>query len=730
MWSIIATSGIRQKQNKKNNLTMKKVMIPTEEKTGGDSRARQEPRPTTRQAEFLTARVDSIRRCEWQPRKHFDQAALEDLAASVKEHGIQSPPLVRPLPRFTLQEPDLTSHDWIIKDHAGKAMSHWSKKFEDVARKELAELNKHAYELVFGERRWRAAQLAKLETMPVLVRQLTDNQVRELQVVENLQRADISPLEEAQAMRDWMDKDGVTADQVAEKIGKSRSHVFARLKLLKLSEPVRKAVLEGKVSQSLGELIARVPGEAAQVKALEGIQNGNQFWSKTEQKSVTEPMSIRAARDFIEEKFMVPLKGAAFDRKIEYAGSKVCPGACESCQFRSGNMKEEFPDIGSPDVCTNPAGFKEKTRLHAESLVATAYAKGERVLQGKALKGLFREDAYMSGKYALHYQSAWVDLGAKPQQGNRTWEQLLGKHVPKDAVHVAFDPAGRRHELLSETMALEAGKAAGLKVRSETEVKAEQQQDRAKREERSEFRNRVARAALGLVRKKVEGLELKAFGKVLRFMCQDMGFDEVARVRGVAEPTLLDLVEKGTDSQVLALMLEESMAHNTVDWNGEYEPGFDKRLKEFGVDLGKVEKAEREALKKENELPKAGEEFEFSKAELEVVAEKHYSADRIIEGKINVPYQWRGRRWVNIGGCGSGAGGTEYVDMVLAVPRAEFKGISKSYEQKTTPGYHGIEVKCGQEEYVLSDPQVRFVAAPEKKTTKSTKGTKKGRKKK
>jgi ParB/RepB/Spo0J family partition protein len=254
---------------------MKKVIVETEE-TG---KAKPAVAVSTK-AEFVTARVEEIRPSATNPRKFFDPVGLQELADSVREQGILQPPVVRPLPRFKLIEPDLHEKDWVIIDESTKAEKDrypgLPKLSEKLAREHLAKLNEHAYELVAGERRWRATKLAGLAMIPVLVRQLTDSQVREMQVIENLQRSDISPLEEAQGFREWMTQDSVTADQVAERIGKSRSHVFARLKLLKLSEPVRKAVLEGKLSQSLGELVARVPGEASQVKAMEAILEGNE----------------------------------------------------------------------------------------------------------------------------------------------------------------------------------------------------------------------------------------------------------------------------------------------------------------------------------------------------------------------------------------------------------------------------------------------------------------------
>src|SRR5450432_1006380 len=118
----------------------------------------------------------------YQPRKTFDEQPLTDLAASIREKGVLSPILVRPI------GPD-------------------------------------RYEIVAGERRWRAAQIAQLHDVPVLVRELGDDQALELAIIENVQRADLNVLEEAQAYQDLIQKFGRTQEDVAKEIGKSRPHV-------------------------------------------------------------------------------------------------------------------------------------------------------------------------------------------------------------------------------------------------------------------------------------------------------------------------------------------------------------------------------------------------------------------------------------------------------------------------------------------------------------------------
>jgi ParB family chromosome partitioning protein len=150
--------------------------------------------------------VDQIRPNPDQPRRSFTEEDLADLAQSIKVKGVLQPLIVRP-------------------SAAGKV-----------------------YEIVAGERRWRAAQIAKLHEVPVLVRELSDSEVLEIAIIENIQRADLNPIEEALAFRQLMDRFGHTQEKLAEALSKSRSYIANLLRLLNLPEDVRTQVMTGKLS--------------------------------------------------------------------------------------------------------------------------------------------------------------------------------------------------------------------------------------------------------------------------------------------------------------------------------------------------------------------------------------------------------------------------------------------------------------------------------------------------
>jgi ParB family transcriptional regulator, chromosome partitioning protein len=164
------------------------------------------PKPAA--AGLTAVRVDAIRPNPQQPRQHFDPQALAELEQSIRELGVIIPIIVRPL------------------DTSASPM----------------------YELIAGERRWRAASAARLETIPAMVRDADDRASLELAIVENLQREDLDPIEEAMGLQHMMDEYGFTQDRLAERIGKSRPSVTNALRLLGLSDPLKAKLRAGLIS--------------------------------------------------------------------------------------------------------------------------------------------------------------------------------------------------------------------------------------------------------------------------------------------------------------------------------------------------------------------------------------------------------------------------------------------------------------------------------------------------
>lgn len=154
-----------------------------------------------------TAPIEFLHPGKYQPRHVMDKSAIDELAASIAEKGVLQPLLVRPHP-----------------DHAGQ------------------------YEIIAGERRWRAAQQAKLHEIPIILREFTDVEALEVGLIENLQRQDLSPIEEAEGYQRLLDEFSHTQEKLADVVGKSRSHVANTLRLLGLPEDVRSLVEDGSLS--------------------------------------------------------------------------------------------------------------------------------------------------------------------------------------------------------------------------------------------------------------------------------------------------------------------------------------------------------------------------------------------------------------------------------------------------------------------------------------------------
>lgn len=182
-----------------------------------------------------TLAVNDIIPNKEQPRKTFDEAALQELADSIKQHGVLQPLLVRPL-------------------------------------------TTGGYQLVAGERRWRASRLAELKEVPVIIKELSDTEAMEIAIIENLQREDLNPIEEAEGLQALIDKCGFTQEEVATSVGKSRPAITNALRLLRLPGEVRQMTKDGDIS-------------AGHARALLAFDN--------------EPMMLECAKQIVDKKLTV-----------------------------------------------------------------------------------------------------------------------------------------------------------------------------------------------------------------------------------------------------------------------------------------------------------------------------------------------------------------------------------------------------------------------------------------
>ncbi|PFG04172.1 ParB/RepB/Spo0J family partition protein [Bacillus sp. es.034] len=233
--------------------------------------------------------LKEIRPNPYQPRKIFEPQAIEELKESILEHGILQPIIVR-------------------KSIKG-------------------------YEIVVGERRYRAATAAKLETVPVVVRELNDQQMMELAVLENLQREDLTPIEEGAAYQMLMDKLNLTQEELAKRLGKSRPHIANHIRLLSLPAPIQELISEGKLSMGHGRallglkdkkklslIVNRILKESLNVRQLEKIiQEANDNVPRETKKKERKDVFIQEQESLLRERFgtTVTIKQSKKKGKIE-----------------------------------------------------------------------------------------------------------------------------------------------------------------------------------------------------------------------------------------------------------------------------------------------------------------------------------------------------------------------------------------------------------------------------
>jgi len=282
------------------------------------------------------------------PRKKFDSASLEELAGSLKRHGQIAPIVARPHPAGT--------PDW------------------------LAQQGRPLYEIVAGERRWRAAGLAAMTHVMVMVRDMTDFEVIEVQVIENLQREDLDPLDEANGYRALLSKGNTlqgygSVDELAARIGKSRRYVYNRLKLIDLCPAGKAALAEGTLAVGIAQLVAALPDQDQQAKAVERMLIGYGG----------EPFTYRTALDFLTRNYMLRLEKARFDIKATYTTA----GPCGACNKRSGAHADLFADATGGDMCQDAKCFEAKEEEAHAAEIAAATAAGYQVLTKDQARAIF-----------------------------------------------------------------------------------------------------------------------------------------------------------------------------------------------------------------------------------------------------------------------------------------------------------------------------------------------------
>ena len=441
------------------------------------------------------------------------------------------------------------------------------------------------FETVFGHRRLRAARHAELPTVPAIVRDLSDRQILEAQLVENLQRQDVHPLEEAEGMRRLMDEHGLSADDVAARIGTSRSSIYAKLKLLALGGAAREAFYAGELSPSHFLLLARIPIEDLQVSALEAFRQGEQSWNPR-------PMSFREAKRFVERQWLL-LERAPFPTD----DAELVPeaGSCATCPLRTGNQPERDADEGA-DVCTSPPCWHAKAEADWRRSTANWSAKGVQVLSRAESDKLI---ASWSEKPSDNAQLVSLKNRVAEDSKFRTWNQIVRKGRPAPAAIARAPSTGKAVPLYRRADLLRIARDAGaLPKLAKAAASLHGAADRLKEQAHRAARDRAVEQLVIFV----EQTPLARLGEVLRETARKHAHQtwsdalrQVTRRRQVSGPDGgVDALVGGLDrpEELLALMVELVFVRSRM-----YQPTSGKLLAHAGIDLAALEREELARLK-------------------------------------------------------------------------------------------------------------------------------------
>ncbi len=395
----------------------------------------------TKRGEFIA--IDQIHESTTNPRQTFEQSKLDELVESIRQHGLIQPITVRP--------------------------------------------NSDGFEIVAGARRFRASQLAELFAVPARIVELNDAAAMEWQLVENSQRVDVHPYEEAQGFQRLLELPRYDVTALVAKSGKSAAHIYARLSLLQLIPTVAEAFVQEHITASHANLIARLPQEHQQA-AFENC------WRKDWQDKEAHLLPAKHLSAWIQANLYLNLAEAPFDR--EDITLKPEAGACVTCPRRSGFNTSLFADVQG-DQCLDAPCFQAKVSAHIERQVAarpelvtieTAWRGPKEQRPGALQKHQYREldvpDNPDAEPPCSHTKSAIIVFG---KHAGRTLtvctESDCPVHNPREAARIAQEEAESPQPVMAPASEEETEEEAAQRRAEHEQRMAEYQAEQQRKEE-------------------------------------------------------------------------------------------------------------------------------------------------------------------------------------------------------------------------------------------------------
>lgn len=355
------------------------------------------------------------------------------------------------------------------------------------------------FEIIAGSKRYRAAKRASLPFVPVRVMEMTDQQVLEAMLIENLQRSDPHPLEEAEGYARLLKMPAYTADVLAEKVGKDRSYIYKRIQLTELIEPLKGKFLEGKINIGHALQLCRLQ-EADQIMVgKEGL-----FFGYGADREAT---SVERLREFIERNVFLKLSTAPWDK--DDAGLLPAAGSCTKCQKRTGANLVLFDDAGKDDRCLDRKCFHSKQAALIQISIAKAGEKGIELV--KVAKGWKERQKKHAAGIVVDgdYQEAVKSKCAKPES----------------AIVVAGEDVGKKFQLCRQRGCKHHGYSSAHRSPARTAADVWKEKERRLNGEiESQADQRVALAIIG----KVETLGMHEYRAIARELLDGIGDEDTA----------------------------------------------------------------------------------------------------------------------------------------------------------------------------------------------------------
>jgi ParB/RepB/Spo0J family partition protein len=480
---------------------------------------------------------------------------------------------------------------------------------------ELADLlGRDHYELVAGERRWRAAKLAELAVIPAIIRDMSDRDALECAIIENEQRQDVSPAEKADGYAMLVEQHGVRVEDLAARVGKSPSTIRGLLRLRLLPPAAREALESGRLPASIAELVASRPSAAMREKVAAFALAEREAWQPDGR--VKELPSYRNVKAYVSQECMVELKGAPFERKdLELVPAA---GACTTCPKCSGNNREEMPD-GRADLCTDPPCYRQKVAAWQARLLADAEVKGQKVLTEKEAAKVF---PYSSG---MAYDSPYFDLAEqcyedKAKKKPRSYKQLLSAHITDADVVLAFDRRDGLHRLVAKDVAVPLLKQHHGISKGSQHTNGSLREDKAEKAKRmaaAKLERETHRAILAAAHTaainlfldglKADTLEHKDALRVLAVVCinaidHTYNLDDLVGRRGLKAKSMAEkkealhgVIDEAGAAGLLALLVEVAAARYVLS---NSKDGYGGHLAELlGIDEAQIKAKVKQKLK-------------------------------------------------------------------------------------------------------------------------------------